>query len=125
MSPQKRGETMTLIRAKAPPNPLAGWQVDPAHIRTTGHDLARPECILAERDGSLWTADSRGGVMHIHPDGSQRLITASGNAAGAGAAPNLIEGTLPNGLAFARNGDILIANFGTDALEIMTRDGRC
>jgi sugar lactone lactonase YvrE len=30
---------------------------------------------------------------------------------------------LPNGLAFARNGDILISNFGTDCLEIMTRDG--
>jgi sugar lactone lactonase YvrE len=38
--------------------------------------------------------------------------------------PNLFEGTLPNGLAFARNGDLLIANFGTDALEVMTRDGR-
>ena len=33
------------------------------------------------------------------------------------------EGTLPNGLAFAANGDILIANFGTDLLEVMTRDG--
>jgi sugar lactone lactonase YvrE len=109
---------MTLIREKAPPNPLKGWQVDPATIRTVGHDLSRPECILAERDGSLWAADSRGGVMHIHPDGSQTLI----GAANAGA-QNLVEGTLPNGLAFARNGDILIANFGTDVLEIMTRDG--
>jgi len=54
---------MTLIRAKAPPNPLRGWQVDPAHIRMVGRDLARPECILAERDGSLWTADARGGLM--------------------------------------------------------------
>jgi sugar lactone lactonase YvrE len=115
---------MTSIRAKAPPNPLKGWQIDPAHIRMLGHDLARPECILAERDGSLWTADARGGLMHIRPDGSQRLITASGNA-GTGAAPNLIDGTLPNGLAFARNGDVLIANFGTDALEVMTRDGAC
>jgi len=115
---------MTFIRAKAPPNPLKGWQVDPAHIRMVGRDLARPECILAERDGSLWTADARGGVVHIRPDGGQRLITASGNASAA-AAPNLIEGTLPNGLAFARNGDILIANFGTDALEVMTRDGAC
>ena len=33
-------------------------------------------------------------------------------------------GTLPNGLAFAANGDIVIANFGTDAIERMTRDGR-
>jgi hypothetical protein len=29
----------------------------------------------------------------------------------------------PNGLAFAVNGDILIANFGTDRLELMARDG--
>ncbi|HEX4295027.1 MAG TPA: SMP-30/gluconolactonase/LRE family protein [Rhizomicrobium sp.] len=112
---------MVLIREKAPRNPLAGWQVDPAAIRMTGHDLSRPECILAERDGSLWTADSRGGVVHIRPDGSQRLVAAS---AGAGA-PDLFGGTLPNGLAFARNGDLLIANFGTDALETMTRDGAC
>jgi sugar lactone lactonase YvrE len=105
---------MTLIREKAPPNPLAGWQVDVATIRTIGHDLVRPECILAERDGSLWTADARGGVMHIRPDGSQRLVVPVGSH----------SGTLPNGLAFARNGDVLIANFGTDALEVMTRDGR-
>jgi sugar lactone lactonase YvrE len=30
---------------------------------------------------------------------------------------------LPNGLAFADNGDILISNFGTDVLEVMSRDG--
>ena len=35
----------------------------------------------------------------------------------------LVTGTLPNGLAFARNGDILIANFGTDRLEVMSRAG--
>ena len=34
------------------------------------------------------------------------------------------EGTLPNGLAFAENGDILISNFGTDVLEVMSRDGQ-
>ena len=32
-------------------------------------------------------------------------------------------GTMPNGLAFAANGDILISNFGTDVLEVMTREG--
>jgi sugar lactone lactonase YvrE len=31
---------------------------------------------------------------------------------------------LPNGLAFDSVGNILIANFGTDAIEIMTREGR-
>ena len=34
------------------------------------------------------------------------------------------QGTLPNGLAFAADGSILISNFGTDRLEIMDRDGR-
>ncbi len=117
---------MTLIREKAPPNPLKGWQVDPSTIRHIGHDLSRPECILAERNGSLWAADSRGGVMHIRPDGSQKLIIAPRDNKEAGdTTPNLVEGTLPNGLAFARSGDILIANFGTDALEVMTREGHC
>src|SRR5690606_31001076 len=89
--------------------------------------LQRPECILAERDGSLWAADARGGVMHIRPDGSQALIVQrehSGFATAADEAARYVEGTLPNGLAFASNGDVVIANFGTDRLELMTRDGR-
>jgi gluconolactonase len=49
-----------LIQAKNP-NPLRGWQVDRSSIRTIGRDLQRPECILSERDGTLWTADARGG----------------------------------------------------------------
>lgn len=109
-------------------NPLRGWQVDRAAIRTIGHDLQRPECILAERDGTLWSADARGGVMRIAPDGTQRLIAQHVDArfGQGGSDPDkyMLQGTLPNGLAFARNGDILIANFGTDAIERMTREGR-
>lgn len=107
-------------------NPIDGFEVDPASIRTIGHDLQRPECILAERDGSLWAADARGGVVHIAPDGAQRIITQTSGDAFASAADDakrFTEGTLPNGLAFARNGDILISNFGTDRLEIMKRTG--
>jgi sugar lactone lactonase YvrE len=107
-------------------NPIDGFEVDPATLTYVGEDLHRPECILAEPDGSLWTADSRGGVVHIRPDGSQKLITpanAANREAAKGEAESLVSGTLPNGLAFARNGDILIANFGTDRLEVMTRDG--
>lgn len=36
-----------------PTNPLQGFAVDRSRIRTIGHDLQRPECILAERDGTL------------------------------------------------------------------------
>jgi gluconolactonase len=120
-------------------NPLKDWQVDRCSIRSLGHDLQRPECILAERDGTLWAADARGGVMRINPDGSQRLILpvverdsaaepaqTQEDSAGASFEERYVQaqGSLPNGLAFAENGDIIIANWGTDAVEIMTRDGR-
>jgi gluconolactonase len=108
-------------------NPLAGWTVDRAAIRTIGSGLQRPECILAEPDGTLWSADAHGGVMRIDSDGTQQLIAqqADGRFGEAKDAEKyILRGTLPNGLAFARNGDILIANFGTNAIERMTRDGR-
>src|SRR5258708_5775757 len=103
-----------------PINPLKGWRIDPKDIKYKGHDLQRPECILAERDGTLWSADARGGVMRIAPDGSQALVAEkrSGFFGDAGSeAARFLTGTLPNGLAFARNGDFLIANFGTDRLD--------
>ncbi len=109
-----------------PHKPIDGFQVDPSTIATIGHDLQRPECILAEADGSLWSADARGGVVHIRPDGTQSLITqniAEGFAASTDDAKRFTEGTLPNGLAFAQNGHILISNFGTDRLELMSRSG--
>jgi gluconolactonase len=113
------------------PNPLDGFTVDRAQIRYRGQDLQRPECILAERDGTLWAADARGGVTRIAADGTQRFIGQRSDARFAQAAADQAEdfeakftqGTLPNGMAFARNGDILISNFGTDVLELMTREG--
>lgn len=106
---------------------LRGWAVDPDEIAFVGRDLQRPECILAEPDGTLWTADARGGVVRIAPDGSQELVTQQVDtrfAEAEGSERYTIAGTLPNGLAFDRSGDILIANFGSDAIERMTRDGR-
>jgi len=108
-------------------NPIIGFQVDPAEIRFIGRDLQRPECILAEPDGTLWAADARGGVVMISPDGEQNIITQSFDSSfeeAADEASRFTEGTLPNGLAFAKNGDILISNFGTDVLEVMGRDGK-
>ncbi|WP_075790939.1 SMP-30/gluconolactonase/LRE family protein [Massilia putida] len=109
-------------------NPLKGWQVDRARIRTVGQDLQRPECILAQRDGSLLVADARGGVMRIDADGTQRLIvpTRSGDAdtqQGFEDRYVMAKGSLPNGLALLENGDIVIANWGTDSVELLTREG--
>jgi sugar lactone lactonase YvrE len=115
-----------------PPNPLDGWSIDCSQIRFIGQGLQRPECILAERDGTLWAADARGGVMRIAPDGAQQFIgqraddrfgSAAADTADAFEA-KFTQGTLPNGLAFAADGSLLISNFGTDCLETMSRDGR-
>jgi gluconolactonase len=107
-------------------NPVLDFGLDLSTIEYAGSGLQRPECILAEKNGILWSADARGGVVRITPDGKQHIITQqrSGHFQGtASEASRYLQGTLPNGLAFARNGDILISNFGTDRLELMTRDG--
>jgi len=107
-------------------NPILDFEIEKSSLTWVGHDLQRPECILAERDGTLWSADARGGVVKLTPDGEQQVITQkhSGFFHDAGTeASRYLEGTLPNGLAFAKNGDFLISNFGTDRLEIMSRNG--
>src|SRR5215467_9601606 len=107
-------------------NPLDGFEIDRSRLKYIGSDLQRPECILAERDGTLWSADARGGVVQIRPDGTQATVTQKRSehfTDASSEASRYLQGTLPNGMAFARNGDFLIANFGTDCLEVMTRDG--
>ena len=106
-------------------NPILDFGVDRNALHYVGRDLQRPECILAEPDGSLWVADARGGVVNIQGN-DQRIITQRRSAQFQNAgteATRYLQGTLPNGLAFAADGDILISNFGTDCLEIMSRDG--
>ena len=107
-------------------NPIKGFHVDPARLRYIGRDLQRPECILAERDGTIWTSDARGGVVRISPGGEQKLIIQSYAEVfkdSPDTAARFGDRSMPNGLAFAKSGEILIANFGTGALEMMTRDG--
>jgi gluconolactonase len=109
-----------------PANPVRNFEIDRSALSYIGHDLQRPECVLAERDGTLWSADARGGVVEIEPDGTQRIVTQRGSNFFSDAGTETsryLEGTLPNGLAFDKNGDFLISNFGTDCLERMTREG--
>jgi sugar lactone lactonase YvrE len=74
-----------------------------------GHDLSRPECILAEPNGTLWASDDRGGVTRLDPCGQQRTI-------------GRISGT-PNGIALEPSGDLLIADIGTGAIHRLARSG--
>ena len=86
---------------------ILDFVIDKSAIKYVGSGLQRPECILAEPDGSLWIADARGGVIHWQPDGQQQIITQRHSDHFAGVeseASRYLEGTLPNGMAFAANG---------------------
>ena len=56
-------------------NPIFDFELDKSALQYVGTGLQRPECILAEADGSLWIADARGGVIHLQPDGQQKIVT--------------------------------------------------
>jgi sugar lactone lactonase YvrE len=82
----------------------------------TGHDLVRPECVLATRAGSLYTADWRSGVAHIRPDGSQDFYAAQ---------PVDGEVLKPNGIALRKDGSFLLAHLGNERGGVFSlqRDG--
>lgn len=108
-------------------NPLRDWQVDRAGIQFVGQELQRPECIVAQPDGTLWAADARGGVMRIDADGSQRLLApqqASGGEVSFEQRYVQSRGaSLPNGLALTAEGDFIICNWGLDRIERLDRQG--
>lgn len=69
-------------------------------------------------------ADARGGVAGIQPDGTQEIVAQQRSASFSAAATEserYLTGTLPNGLAFASDGSILMSSFGTDCLEVPSR----
>ena len=54
--------------------PIKEFRLELSDLTYTGHDLVRPESVLAQPNGTLWTSDGRGGVTRINPDGSQQFI---------------------------------------------------
>jgi len=91
----------------AQPDVSAGASASPSldQLAHLGLGLKRPECVLATASGSLYTADWRGGVAHLLPDGSQRLY--------AGTLPDGGE-LRPNGIALLADGSFLLAHLGQD-----------
>jgi len=87
-----------------------GTQTGLDGIGFVGHGLNRPECVLATRRGDLYVSDKRGGVTHIAPDGTQRLIGGSS--------------LVPNGVALLRDDSFAIANLSDDGgVWRLHRDG--
>jgi sugar lactone lactonase YvrE len=81
-----------------------------------GIGLKRPECVLANSRGELFTADWRGGVAQVWPDGSQTLYRGE-----------LPDGRplRPNGIALRPDGSFLVADLGEERGGVyeLRRDG--
>ena len=71
--------------------------------------LDRPENVLAEADGTLWTPDNRGALTRIDPDGTLTTVGAIGPEC--------------NGFALEPDGLFTIANIGDGNVYRMDRDG--
>lgn len=91
--------------------PIKEFRLELSDLTNTGHDLVRPESVLAQPDGTLWTSDGRGGVTRINPDGSQQFIAGLG-------------GNEPNGLAMKADGSLIVANLGASKVQQLRPDGQ-
>jgi len=78
-------------------------------LKVTHSGLIRPESILAEPDGTLWTDDSRGSLSRIDLDGT---ITTIGSIRSE-----------PNGFALADDGYFYIPNIGNGKVYKMDKQG--
>jgi sugar lactone lactonase YvrE len=92
------------------PVSIKEFHFDLGNLTFTGHDLVRPESVIAHPSGRLWVSDGRGGVTRIDPNGDQHFFGGLGGE--------------PNGLAMADDGSILIANIGTGTIQKLNPDGR-
>lgn len=88
----------------------AAFDIQPHQISYIGRNLSRPECVLAQPDGTLWMSDNRGGVTRRDADGTQTLIGS-------------IPGT-PNGLALEASGALLVAEIEFGGVHRLFSDGR-
>lgn len=85
-------------------------------LQFIGNNLQRPECILCTARGHLFSADWRGGVAHILPNGEQRLYL--------GHTPDG-QTLRPNGIALNADGSFLLADLGEEKGGVfrLTRTG--
>ena len=75
----------------------------PTDLAQIGSGLQRPECVLATRDGSLYTCDWKLGIARTAPDGTTGPALEADLTA---------LGLRPNGFALTADGDFLFANLG-------------
>ena len=88
---------------------IKNFTLDLSELEFVHSGLARPESVIAEPDGTLWTSDNRGAVTRIDPDGTMQTIGTIGGET--------------NGLAMDAEGNIYIAHIGDGNIYKMDRQG--
>ncbi|HEX2541722.1 MAG TPA: SMP-30/gluconolactonase/LRE family protein [Caldimonas sp.] len=90
--------------------------VDLDALSFVGSGLVRPECVLATRSGTLYSADWRGGVAAIDPRTGTDVFTGELPAG---------RPLRPNGIALQADGSFLLADLGesTGGVFSLTRAG--
>lgn len=89
---------------------MVNFRVALEDITFVGSELSRPECVIAERDGTLWVSDNRAAFTRIAPDGQQVLLGSMGGK--------------PNGMAMGADGCIYMANIAHRKFYRVQRDGQ-
>ena len=80
---------------------MTSFQLAVSDLQFVGHDLARPECVVATAQGEVFVSDKRGGIMRLLPGGDQRFLAAEG-----------VDGFLPNGFSLLPDRSFAVANIG-------------
>jgi sugar lactone lactonase YvrE len=78
-------------------------RLDIGNVKTIGSGLVRPEGVMALNDGTLVTADARGGCNRIRSDGRTEFFGDLGGA--------------PNGICIDTDGNVIVANIGNGQLR--------
>ncbi len=83
---------------------ISAPQLQPSQLGQHGHDLVRPESVLCLASGDLFVSHRAAGVMHLAPDGRQRVIGKRSEVQG--------HELVPNGIALMPDRTFLVANIG-------------
>lgn len=83
--------------------------IDLQSVSQLGHDLVRPEGVMALNDGTVWCSHGEGHCTRINPDGSQENIGQVGGT--------------PNGICIDPAGNVIIANIGNGQVQRLHPDG--
>jgi len=88
---------------------IQDFTLDLSELQFVHSGLSRPESIIAEKDGALWSSDNRGGITRIDPDGAMKTIGHIGGDT--------------NGIAMDGEGNFYLAHIEHGKVYKMDRQG--